>query len=944
MTNLRDRFRYGGVGNTLAGGFFLVILLGLAGYYQTVRAMEASTRRSQGMERRVSGCVLLARDVTLWSHDTAADTQRYVYTGDTANRDQKWETEQAADNGFQRLQAQLAALPDSADLQRRCAAAAQNLHVCEPLEAQAIMQEERGRHPQAAAVIEGPGKSARYRLEIQLDDLVGVDRQQGTITGAFGLVAYGLKAQKAEAIAASRTLALGKAVQAAIITLSLLIAIGVTRSAARGVRAVLRAQGDLGESEARYRLLFERNPHPMFVYDRYSLRYMAVNDAAIRRYGYSHDEFSRMSILDVRPPEDRDALRRAIETLGPGNPKTDHHWRHVTKDGGLLWVDINSQPIIWDGREAGIVIAQDVTSRREAEAGLNRLAAIVQSSQDAIVGWDVDGTVTSWNPGAERLYGWTAGEMLGHPITDLIPPERADEIPTIREKLLAGQAVELPDTLRLHRDGHRLDVSVSTSVIKDAAGEAVGASTISRDISERKKTEALIRWQAHNDSLTRLPNRTRFGEEMETAITQGVSFAVLYIDLDRFKRVNDSLGHLAGDQLVQEVAARFGRCLGPDDLLARMGGDEFTLLLRGMADSGMADGAHEVARRLLDQLDRPVVPEGQNLHVSASVGVSVFPDDGADSETLLKHADLAMYRAKEEGRGRWKAFTPALTDAARERLTLENSLRLALERGEMTLFYQPQVSLESGVVLGAEALVRWRHPEWGMVSPGRFIPLAEETGLILPLGEWVLREACRQAGVWAREGRPLRVSVNLSARQLTEAGLVGDVRDALDAARLDPRWLDLELTESALIGGGTAVEARLVELRALGIRISVDDFGTGYSSLSYLRRLPLDVLKVDRSFVMGMAGEGGDHPARDQAIVRAVIDMAHALSLEVIAEGVEDEAQRGILARLGCDMMQGFLFSPPVPVEGLEALLFPREEGNREEEQSGSRAALERAA
>jgi len=924
MTILQDRFRHGGVGGTLAASFLLVILLGLAGYYQTVRAMESSTRRSQSMERRVSECVLKARDVTLWSHDTAADTQRYVYTGDTDNRDLKWETQTAEDDGFQRLQGLLATLPDSADLQRRCAAAAAQKHdVCELLEAKAITLEEKGQHPQAAAMIEGPGKSARYKLEIQLDDLVGVDRQQGTVS-PLGLVAYGRKAQKAEVAAAKRTLAVGKIVQGVILALSLLIAIAVTRSAALGVRAVLRAQGDLGESESRYRLLFERNPHPMFVYDRHTLHYLAVNDAAVRRYGYSRDEFARMDILEVRPAEDRDALREAIKALGPGSPQTDHLWRHVTKAGDLLWVDIHSQPVTWAGHEAGIVIAQDVTARREAEAGLNRLAAIVHSSQDAIIGWDADGTVTSWNPGAEGLYGWAAREMLGRRIADMVPPERADEIAATSEKLRSGQSVEMPDTLRLHKDGRRLEVSVRTSVIRDAAGEVAGASTIARDISEQKKAQALIHWQAHNDPLTCLPNRARFGEELEEAIAQGDPFAVLYVDLDRFKRVNDSLGHLAGDQLVQSVASRFGRCLGAGDLLARMGGDEFTLLLRPPAGAEAASYAHETARRLLDQLARPVTLEGQDLHVTASAGVGLFPGDGADAETLLRNADLAMYRAKEEGRGRWKAFTPALTEAAHERLTLENSLRQALERGEMTLFYQPQVSLHGGGVVGAEALVRWRHPEWGMVSPGRFIPLAEETGLIVPLGEWVLREACRQAGVWVREGRPLRVSVNLSARQLTEAGLVEGVRDALDAARLDPCWLDLELTESALIGGGEAAAARLAELRALGIRISVDDFGTGYSSLSYLRRLPLDILKVDRSFVMGMAGEGGGYGAQDQAIVRAVIDMAHALSLEVIAEGVENETQRGILARLGCDSMQGFLFSPPVPVERLEALLAPR--------------------
>ena len=635
-----------------------------------------------------------------------------------------------------------------------------------------------------------------------------------------------------------------------------------------------------------------------------------------------------MTLLDIRPAEDHDAVRQSA-----AYPQEGRVWRHLTRAGDRLWAEITSHPLVWEVQDAAMVIAQDVTARRaseealrqaqvrlqtvvgnaplilfsldregvftmsegkgletlgltpgqvvgqsafavyadapailaplrraldgeavtyisevgglywetrclplrgedgvvngaigvafdaterhNAEEGLNRLAAIVNSSHDAVIGWNPDKTVTSWNPGAERLYGWAASEMIGRSIETLMPPEREAERLHIQERLLSGRAVEIADTIRLRKDGARVAVSVSSSLIRDAGGRVTGASTIARDITAQKQAEAegekaaaLIRWQAYTDPLTFLPNRARFMEELDAAIARSQPFALLFLDLDLFKHVNDSLGHVAGDHLLREVASRFAARHtahgGPQDILARMGGDEFTLLLVPEGGRPAGDDAALAADDLLDSLTAPVTVEGHALHVAASLGISRFPEDGADAETLLKHADLAMYHAKAEGRGRWQPCTPAMTEAAEDRLRLEHSLRKAIERpggdeGEMTLFYQPQVSLATGEIIGAEALVRWRHPAWGMVSPGRFIPLAEETGLIVPLGDWVLREACRQAAVWAREGRPLRVSVNLSARQLAERGLVPSVRAALDAVGLDPVWLDLELTESALI-------------------------------------------------------------------------------------------------------------------------------------------------
>ncbi len=899
--------------NTLAAGFFLIILLGLLGYFQTVRAMQASARRSHQIEERVDLCISLAKDVTLSSHDTSFFTQSYVYSGNPGDLEQKWEAVADTDAGFVNLAAALQALPHSETLQAECAAAErQNRKVCEPQEAREVNLTKQGHRAQAINLLQTAGTAGRENLELQLDNLIGVNQPPASDAGLHGLEAYRMQAQVAENRTTRHTLLIGEAVQGVILLLSLLIALAVTRAASAGVRTVLGVQDTLRESEARYRILFEGNPHPIWVFDQVSLQFLAVNDAALRSYGYTREEFLSLKYGALRAAAEPAAFDRMNNSLLTETVNRGER-RHRRKDGSVFWVDVVLHPLAWSGHTTCMAIAQDVTARREADFGLNRLAAIVNSSSDSIVAWNSDRQITSWNPGAERLYGWTEAEMLGRSILEVVHPESRAAAEKVGERLKNKQAFEMPEALHRHKEGHTLEVWVNISPVIDALGEIIGGSTISRDISEQKKTQALIHWQAYNDPLTCLPNRAHFQQALEEAIRHAAPFAVLFVDLDQFKHVNDSLGHVAGDQMLREAAARFERCLGRDDLLARMGGDEFTLLLPG-------EGAEDRAEALLQALVRPVLIEGHELHIAASIGISRFPGDGTDAETLLKHADLAMYHAKEHGRGQWQTFSPALTEAAHERLTLESSLRKAIEREELIVLYQPQVSLRTGEIIGTEALVRWQHGEMGLIAPSRFIPLAEETGLIVPLGEWVLRTACRQAARWAHEGWNLRQSVNLSARQLGEHNLVLWVEAALKESGLDPHLLDLELTESALVAQGEAAVARLAALRALGVRISLDDFGTGYSSLAYLRRFPLDTLKIDRAFVRELGGTTRD-ARQDQAVVRAIISMAHALNLEVVAEGVETAGQREVLQRLGCDHMQGFLYSQSVTPERLEVLL-----------------------
>jgi diguanylate cyclase (GGDEF)-like protein len=445
------------------------------------------------------------------------------------------------------------------------------------------------------------------------------------------------------------------------------------------------------------------------------------------------------------------------------------------------------------------------------------------------------------------------------------------------------------------------------------------------DITAHREAEVAMEWQATHDALTQLPNRTLFQRQVAEAVQEAANgdhdLAILFLDLDGFKHINDTLGHEVGDTLLRVVADRLREAIDKEGhgLIARMGGDEFTVLLSHLDGS---DHPRRLADRLLTLFHEPVMLRGHELFVTASIGISVFPYDGQDRETLLRRADVAMYAAKAQGRNTYQMHTEAMNVAAFDRLLLEGSLRHAVEREEVTLHYQPQLDLVTGRIQGVEALLRWRHEKFGDVPRSRFIPLAEETGLIRPLGEWALREACRQVASWSallnpNDATPLRVAVNLSARQLAQPDIVSRIQSVIRETEIVPSMLELEITETALLfSGGVAAERTLHALNDLGIRLSVDDFGTGYSSLSYLRRFPFNSVKIDPSFVRELT----DLP-RSQAIIRAVIDLAHALDLSVIAEGVETTMQRDLLRSLGCDAMQGYLFSPAVPADRIDALL-----------------------
>lgn len=546
--------------------------------------------------------------------------------------------------------------------------------------------------------------------------------------------------------------------------------------------------------------------------------------------------------------------------------------------------------------------------------------SIWETCGDAVIVVDETFRVQYANPAMRTIFGYTAAEAIGMTLAQFQPPvgqhqAEAGLFDVIRASK-EGNGSHTAEALALRRDGASVPTEVTYNEVVFEGRRMMVAFV--RDVSERKRTENRVRFMAHHDTLTGLPNRALLEDRIAQAIHYGArcrsGLWIVFIDLDRFKYINDSLGHRAGDALLNIVSQRLQAAVRDIDTVGRLGGDEFIVLL---PERGGQTLTLDAVQRIMNAVAQPLVVEGHELFVSCSIGISTFPADGTDSETLVAHADMAMYRAKENGRNNFQFFTAEMNDGFMDRLDMEGDLRNAIDQNELLLHYQPQVDLRTGRIVGMEALLRWNHPVRGMVPPARFIRLAEETGLIMSIGHWVLRTACAQNKAWQMAGLGnLRVAVNLSARQFTHAGLVASITGILDEAGLDAKYLDIELTESLVMTDVENVTSTLRELKEVGVQISIDDFGTGYSSLAYLSRFPIDVLKIDQSFVLNVASSPDD-----AAIVASIISLAHNLRLHVIAEGVETEAQLDYLRRHGCEEMQGYLFSKAVPAKNFETLL-----------------------
>ena len=650
-------------------------------------------------------------------------------------------------------------------------------------------------------------------------------------------------------------------------------------------------------------------------------RILSVNDQMCKNLGYSSEELCQMHIYDIDPRLPEEVWQKHRQDLRDHRSET-FETLHRRKDGTTFPVEVTDSYLEFNGSGFSYSFVRDITERKRAEMALResekRYALATRAANDGLWDWDLETNLLYYSPRWKSMFGYAEDEIGNNP-DEWFSRIHSDDLPRVKAEVSAhldGTTDHLESEHRIHhRDGTFRWVQCRGLAVWDGNAVAYRLAGSLSDITARKRAEEQLLHDAFHDVLTGQPNRALFMDRLGRALEhakrskQG-QFAVVYLDFDRFKVVNDSLGHSIGDQLLQESAQRLERCVRSVDTLARFGGDEFVILLEDLED---AQDATRVADRIQSELALPFNLNGHRVFIAASAGIVVSTPEYEKPEDILRDADIGMYRAKSLGKARYEVFTPAMRDLALARLELEKDLRDAIEREEFRIYYQPIVSLQSNRIIGFEALARWQHPKRGLVSPAEFIPIAEETGLIIPIGQWVLREACRQMHEWQSRfpaDPPLKINVNLSPKQFAQSDLVAQVTEILQQTGLEANSLGLEITESIIVNDTAVVTALLSQLRALGLAMHVDDFGTGYSSLSYLQYLPLDTLKIDRHFVSKLGVD-----VNGTGIIKTIVSLAHDLGLKVVAEGVETTEQRAELERLGCEFGQGYLFAKPLEGE-----------------------------
>jgi len=696
----------------------------------------------------------------------------------------------------------------------------------------------------------------------------------------------------------------------------------------RDVTERKRTESALRESEQRFRGSFERAATGMALVGTDG-RFLRVNRSLCEILGYTERELLGKTFQEITHPDDlevdlehlRRLLVRVVRTY-----QTEK--RHLHKDGHVVWT-LLSVSVVHDEEDEPLYFIcqiQDVSERKKAEKVIiereERFRSLVQYSSDIITILDTEGTVHYVSPAVERVTGYRPEEQVGTNAFGSVHPDDREQALNTFAEILKRPGLHPPLEFRVpHKDSSwRYLEHVVTNLVDDPAVRGVVIN--SWDVTERKALEEQLSYQAFHDRLTGLPNRALFMDRLEHALTRanrrGSKVTLLFIDLDNFKVINDSLGHKVGDQLLMAVAERMKAHLRPEDTAARLGGDEFTILVEDISSVGEAV---QIAEQIAEILQPPFALDEQEVFATVSTGIALNSTAQEQPADLLRHADLAMYWAKHRGKARHEVFEPSMDAKAVERLMLETELRRALVRQQFRVYYQPIVALDNDKVTGVEALVRWEHPQRGLLLPEAFLSVAEETGLIVRIGQWVLRETSKQARIWQERyprTPPLTISVNLSTREFFHPKLVAEI---LGESEIDPASLQLEITEGAMRSNGTSSADRtLRNLKRMGVKLAIDDFGLGYSSLSYLKRFPVDFLKIDRSFIAGLEGEPNG-VSKDTEIVKAMIELTHALGLKVIAEGVETSKQLAQLRHMKCDFAQGNYFSEPLPSEELGDIL-----------------------
>jgi diguanylate cyclase (GGDEF)-like protein/PAS domain S-box-containing protein len=697
------------------------------------------------------------------------------------------------------------------------------------------------------------------------------------------------------------------------------------RGISRDITERKRAEEELRKSEERYRTILEDIDEGYFEIDLKG-NFTFVNDAECRDLGYSREELIGMN---YRQYSDEATAKKLYEIYyniyNTGKPVKRFPGQFISKDGRRHFNEVSTSLIRnQEGKPVGFRgIARDFTERKQMEEKIRqseeRYRTIIEEMEEWYFETDLNGRILFFNDVFVRGLGYSQKDLTGLSFRTFLRKEEADTVYKVFHQILeTGEAARNFPYEFVRPDGGITFAEFSIFPKKDQEGKLDGFRGVGHDITARKHAEEKVQYMATHDALTNLPNRLMFNQlvkhAVQTARRYQRRFAVFFIDLDRFKIINDTLGHEAGDQLLQEISTRFQQELRAVDIVARLGGDEFVILVEEVNDASQVAA---VAHKILSAAMKPIVLIGQECRVTASIGICMYPEDADDEQSLMKNADIAMYFAKEEGKNNYQFYSKDIKSKSIERLSIETNLRFALERNELSLHYQAKLDFKTGAITGAEALLRWQNTLLGSVPPSRFILVAEETGLIVPIGQWVLKTVCAQNVAWQRQGlAPVCVAVNLSLRQLTDDNLIDDIGKALSDSGMAPNLLELEITESTIMQNPARMIPVLAGIKRLRVRLAIDDFGTGYSSLAQIKRFPIDTLKVDRSFIRNTP----QNP-EDKAITEAIINMGKTLSLTVVAEGVETREQENFLREHACDEMQGFYFSKPATPEQFADLL-----------------------